>query len=36
LRHDGWSGGDGAAEGTIGHTGLTGVGLSVDFAAALA
>ncbi|SHI30835.1 serine hydrolase domain-containing protein [Wenxinia saemankumensis] len=32
LRHDGWSGGDAAGEGAIGHTGFTGTGLWVDFA----
>ncbi|HWG85673.1 MAG TPA: serine hydrolase domain-containing protein, partial [Deinococcales bacterium] len=27
LRHDGWSGGDAAPEGAIGHTGFTGTGV---------
>ncbi len=31
--HAGWSGGDRAGAGTIGHTGFTGTGLWIDFAA---
>ena len=33
IRHPGWSGGDACAPGTIGHTGFTGTGLWIDFAA---
>lgn len=29
--HIGWSGGDAASDGTIGHTGFTGTGLWIDF-----
>jgi CubicO group peptidase (beta-lactamase class C family) len=36
ARHDGWSGGDSASEGAIGHTGFTGTGLWLDFARGLA
>jgi CubicO group peptidase (beta-lactamase class C family) len=32
-RHPGWSGGDACSEATIGHTGFTGTGLWIDFAA---
>jgi CubicO group peptidase (beta-lactamase class C family) len=31
ARHDGWSGGDGCSETTIGHTGFTGTGAWIDF-----
>ncbi|MBV9812900.1 MAG: beta-lactamase family protein [Acetobacteraceae bacterium] len=31
ARHDGWSGGDAAPAGSIGHTGFTGTGLWLDF-----
>ena len=31
LRHEGWSGGDKADRGSIGHTGFTGTGLWIDF-----
>jgi CubicO group peptidase (beta-lactamase class C family) len=31
IAHEGWSGGDRAPEGTIGHTGFTGTGLWLDF-----
>jgi CubicO group peptidase (beta-lactamase class C family) len=30
LAHPGWSGGDMAGPGTIGHTGFTGTGLWID------
>jgi CubicO group peptidase (beta-lactamase class C family) len=30
--HPGWSGGDAAPAGCIGHTGFTGTGLWIDFA----
>ena len=36
LRHDGWSGGDTASAGAIGHTGFTGTGLWVDHARGIA
>ena len=36
IRHPGWSGGQGCAAGTIGHTGFTGTGLWIDFAAGTA
>ena len=36
MAHPGWSGGDGCAPGTIGHTGFTGTGLWIDFAAGVA
>jgi CubicO group peptidase (beta-lactamase class C family) len=36
LRHDGWSGGDACARGTIGHTGFTGTGLWIDFSRGVA
>lgn len=35
-RHDGWSGGDGCSDSTIGHTGFTGTGLWIDFDRGLA
>lgn len=34
--HPGWSGGDAASRGTIGHTGFTGTGLWLDFSRGLA
>ncbi|MDO9488891.1 MAG: serine hydrolase [Sphingomonadaceae bacterium] len=36
LRFDGWHGGDGCADATIGHTGFTGTGLWIDFERGLA
>ena len=36
ARHDGWSGGDGCSDDTIGHTGFTGTGLWIDFGRGLA
>lgn len=33
IRHPGWSGGQACSPGTIGHTGFTGTGLWIDFAA---
>jgi CubicO group peptidase (beta-lactamase class C family) len=33
IRHDGWPGGAGCSTQTIGHTGFTGTGLWIDFAA---
>ncbi len=36
IRHDGWSGGDACADGTIGHTGFTGTGLWLDFSRGIA
>lgn len=31
ARHEGWSGGNGCSDQTIGHTGFTGTGLWIDF-----
>jgi CubicO group peptidase (beta-lactamase class C family) len=36
IRHEGWSGGDACAPGTIGHTGFTGTGLWIDWQRRLA
>jgi CubicO group peptidase (beta-lactamase class C family) len=33
IAHPGWSGGDGCSAETLGHTGFTGTGLWIDFAA---